>query len=161
MKILSYLVEAHIFRETENSDIEFLLLKRAEGEVFAGIWQMVTGVSLKGEKAYVTAIREIGEETGLTPLKFWTAPIVNSFYSDKKNHICLVPVFAALTERNSIVKISSEHSEYQWADKDKALKLLAWEGQRNAVKLIHEYYTSQQSFLNFVEIKKWQAIVKD
>lgn len=161
MKILSYLVEAHIFRETENKDIEFLLLKRADSEVFAGIWQMVTGVTLKGEKAYVTALREMSEETGLTPLKFWTAPIVNSFYSDKKNHICLVPVFAALVEKNSKVKISSEHSEYQWTEKEKALKLLAWEGQRNAIKLIHEYYTSQQSFLNFVEIKKWQALSKD
>ena len=42
MNIVSTMIEAHIFRESENG-IEFLLLKRSEGQPYPGLWQMVTG----------------------------------------------------------------------------------------------------------------------
>ena len=42
MKIISNMIEAHIFRETKDG-IEFLLLKRSEKEIYSGLWQMVTG----------------------------------------------------------------------------------------------------------------------
>jgi hypothetical protein len=42
LKIISNLIEAHIFRETEKG-IEFLLLKRADNQIYPGVWQMVSG----------------------------------------------------------------------------------------------------------------------
>jgi dATP pyrophosphohydrolase len=151
MKIISNLIEAHIFRETEKG-IEFLLLKRSEGQPYPGLWQMVTGKIKSNEKAYQTALREIKEETGLTPVQFWVAPTVNSFYEPIGENICLIPVFAARVESDKI-KLSSEHTEYQWVDKSTAQKLLAWEGQRKAVQIIEDYFLSEKSFLHFVEIK--------
>lgn len=151
MKIISNLIEAHIFRETEKG-IEFLLLKRSEGQPYPGLWQMVTGKIKSNEKAYQTALREIKEETGLTPVQFWVAPTVNSFYEPIGENICLIPVFAARVESDKI-KLSSEHTEYQWVDKSAAQKLLAWEGQRKAVQIIEDYFLSEKSFLHFVEIK--------
>ena len=76
MNIKSTLIEAHIFRKIENG-IEFLLMKRAPDEIYAGVWQMVTGSSEDSEKAYETAIREINEETNLIPISFWILPAVN------------------------------------------------------------------------------------
>ena len=151
MKIISNLIEAHIFRNT-GSKIEFLLLKRSEGQPYPGLWQMVTGKIKSNEKAYQTALREIKEETGLTPVQFWVAPTVNSFYEPIGENICLIPVFAARVESDKI-KLSSEHTEYQWVDKSTAQKLLAWEGQRKAVQIIEDYFLSEKSFLHFVEIK--------
>ena len=113
---------------------------------------MVTGKIKSNEKAYQTALREIKEETGLTPVQFWVAPTVNSFYEPKHEYICLLPVFAARVEADEI-KLSKEHTEYQWVDKSTAQKMLAWEGQRKAVQIIEDYFLSEKSFLHFVEIK--------
>ena len=152
MKIISHLIEAHIFRKRKGG-IEFLLLKRAEDQIYPGIWQMVSGKIETGENAYISAVRELKEETGLTPLKIWVAPKVNSFYSDKSDTICLVPVFAVQVEKKSKVQLSKEHMEFKWVSSKKANKMLAWDGQRKALELIEEYFMNERSFLNFVEIK--------
>jgi dATP pyrophosphohydrolase len=151
MKIVSTMIEAHIFRESDNG-IQFLLLKRSEGQPYAGLWQMVTGKIKENENAYQTAMREIKEETGLVPVQLWVAPTVNSFYEPKDEYICLLPVFAARVETDK-VKISGEHTEYQWVDITIAQKLLAWEGQRKAVQIIEDYFLNEKSFFHFVEIK--------
>ncbi len=150
MEIISNLIEAHIFR-TSGCKIEFLLLKRSEGQPYPGLWQMVTGKIKSNEKAYETALREIKEETGLIPLQLWVAPTVNSFYEPNDEYICLLPVFAARVEANETT-LSKEHTEYQWVDKSTAQKLLAWEGQRKAVQIIEDYFLIEKSFFHFVEI---------
>jgi dATP pyrophosphohydrolase len=151
MNIVSTMIEAHIFRESENG-IEFLLLRRSEGQPYPGLWQMVTGKIKPGEKANQTVMREIKEETGLVPVQLWVAPTVNSFYEPKDEYICLLPVFAARVEIDQ-VKLSDEHTEYQWVNKVTAQKLLAWEGQRKAVQIIEDYFLNEKSFFHFVEIK--------
>ena len=152
MNIISTMIEAHIFRETENS-IEFLLLKRAKNQFYPGLWQMVTGKINSGEKAYETAIREMKEETGLTPLQFWVAPIINSFYEPKDEYICLLPVFAVKVDAESEVSISNEHIKFKWLNREQAKELLAWPGQREAVDIIEDYFNNRERFLHFVEVK--------
>ena len=152
MNIISNLVEVHIFRETENA-IEFLLLKRAEDQIYPAVWQMVSGKIKEGEKAFETSLRELKEETNLTPLKMWIAPKVNSFYSSQTDSICLIPVFAVQVKKDSKVVISNEHSKYKWVTSNEAKRLLAWDGQRKAVDLIEEYFLNEKSFLKFVEIE--------
>ncbi|MFC2139784.1 NUDIX pyrophosphatase [Bacteroidota bacterium] len=151
MEVVSYLIEAHIFKLIDD-EIEFLLLKRSEMEIYPNIWQMVTGTMKDGEKAFETAIREITEETGFVPQKFWVVPYMNSFYSHEKDLVCMVPVFAALVNSKTEVKLSAEHSEYGWFNKENAKKLLAWEGQRRAIDVIYEYFHNEKSFLEFVRI---------
>ena len=151
MNIVSNMIEAHIFRETEKG-IEFLLLKRSEGQPYPGLWQMVTGKIKDGEKAHQTALREIKEETGLVPAQLWVAPIINSFYEPKDEYICLLPVFAAKVESVEVV-LSEEHTQYQWVNKTEAQKLLAWDGQRKAVQIIEDYFLNEKSFFHFVEIE--------
>ncbi|MBS3944334.1 MAG: NUDIX pyrophosphatase [Melioribacter sp.] len=146
------LIEAHIFR-TNGKDLEFLLLKRADYERYPDIWQMVTGSVNENEKAFTAALREIKEETGLVPEKFWIVPNVNSFYSPERDIVIMIPVFAAQVSENSEVIISSEHSEFKWVSKDEAKKLLAWNGQRTSVDTIYQYFTSEKSTLFFNEIK--------
>ena len=151
MKVESSFVEAHIFRIV-NENLEFLLLKRAVNEIYPGLWQMVTGSINSNEKAYQTALREIKEETGLIPSKFWIVPNINSFYWAEKDIICEIPVFAALVEPVVNVVISDEHSEYKWTDKNEALNLLAYPGQHRSVEIINDYFIKRKYFLNFIEI---------
>jgi dATP pyrophosphohydrolase len=154
MKIISTMVETHLFRETKNG-LEFLLLKRSDDQVYPGLWQMVTGKIKEsasgGEKAFQTAIREIKEETGLTPHQLWVAPTINSFYEPKDEYICLLPVFAARVS-NEEIKLSTEHTDYKWVDRVTAQKLLAWDGQRKAIQIIEDYFLNEKSYFHFVEI---------
>jgi len=151
MKIISNMVEAHVFRES-NDGIEFLLLKRAEKEIYPGLWQMVTGKIKKKEKAFEAALREIKEETGLIPSNLWVIPNVNLFYSHEKDYISLLPVFAAKVDGDSEIKICKEHCEYKWV-KPAAIKLLfAWPGQVQSVDITSEYFLNKRNFLNMIEI---------
>ena len=152
MEVISFLIEAHIIRRKDEA-IQFLLLKRASHEKYSGIWQMGTGSIDGNESAHQTALREIKEETDLTPSKFWVVPHVNSFYSPERDAVCMVPVFVGKVAINDSVKISFEHDEFKWVDKDEALELLAWPGQRKAVRIIHEYFSQETSLLEFIEIK--------
>jgi dATP pyrophosphohydrolase len=146
------MIEAHIFRETSDG-IEFLLLKRSEKEIYPGLWQMVNGKISEGEKAYQTALREIKEETGIVPEKLWVVPKVDSFYSHENDNIMLLPVFAAQFNFFAKPIISNEHSEFKWVSPEEAKKLLAWDGQRQAIDLILNYFKKEINFLNLVEIK--------
>ncbi len=152
MKIVSKLVEAHVFRECDKG-IEFLLLKRAENQPYPGIWQMVSGKIEKNEKAHETALREIKEETGLIAEKLWAVPNVNSFYEPIENCISMLPVFAAKICDKSQVRICSEHTEWKWVDPEQAKKMLAWVGQKLSVDIIIEYLSRSKNYLNFIEIK--------
>ncbi|MEW5841631.1 MAG: NUDIX pyrophosphatase [Bacteroidota bacterium] len=152
MKIVSKLIEAHVFR-IKNNDLEFLLLKRAPNEKYPGLWQMITGSVDKKEKAFQSALREIKEETNLTPIKFWVVPNINSFYLPEQDNVWLIPVFAAQVRASERVVISNEHSDFKWVRKKEAKKLLAWPGQRKSVDIIYEYFTTQKNCLKFVEIK--------
>jgi len=148
----SKLVEAHIFRRI-NNDIEFLLLKRSKEEIYPDLWQMVTGSVKQDETAWETAIREIKEETNLTPSKLWVVPNINSFYMPEDDTIHFVPVFVAEVTCSQEVKISSEHVEYKWTDREEACTLLAWEGQRKSAEIIHKYFTKIDFNYKFEQIK--------
>lgn len=152
MRILSYLVEAHIFR-VKGEELEFLMLKRAENQIYGGLWQPITGSIEKGEKAYRTALREIKEETGLNPEEFWVVPNVNHFYNPKKDLIGVIPVFAGRVNLIDEVVLSVEHTDFEWVSKEVAVKNYAWAGQRKSVEIISEYFKFNNYFFELVKIK--------
>jgi dATP pyrophosphohydrolase len=151
MKIISDLVEVHLFR-IDNNELQFLLLKRSAHKIYPGLWQMISGHVEKGETAFQTALRELQEETGLKPSRLWVVPNINSFYSPDDDSISIIPVFAAQVNDYNVL-ISDEHSEFKWVNSEEAKIFLAWEGQRRSVDIIKEYFTNQMFFLQFTEIK--------
>ena len=151
MEIISKYVEVHVVRKFNNKP-EFLMLKRSGKEIYGGLWQIVTGKIKKGEKAFESALREMKEETGLIPKRFWTAPNVNSFYSYEEDCVIILPVFAALVDETDKVIISKEHTEFKWTNPGKAKTMLAWPGQRKSIDIIENYMMNESNFLKFVEI---------
>ena len=113
---------------------------------------LAEGKIKKEEKAYSAALREMKEETGLTPVKFWAAPNVNSFYDTSNDSVTIIPVFAALVDSKVAVKISREHNEFRWVSIEGVKKKLAWEGQRKSVDIISKYYLKQPNFFKVVQI---------
>jgi len=153
MEIKSTIIEAHIFRRVPNN-IEFLLMKRAPNQIYAGLWQMITGSVEAGEKGYETVLREIKEETSLKPEDLWIVPNVNCFYAATDDSVNMVPVFVAEVSGNAVVKLSDEHVDYIWCGIDKAKELLAWPGQRKSVEIIAEYFLKEKSLLKLIKIEE-------
>lgn len=152
MKLISIMIEAHIFSETKNG-IKYLLLKRSEKVIYPGIWQPVTGKIKKKETASAAALREIKEETGIIPKKFWVMPNVNSFYNIKNDSLNFLPVFGALIDFNTKIKISGEHNEFGWYSPEEAKKILAWHGQKKSVDIITEYFVYRKDLLKIHEVE--------
>jgi len=152
MKIKTNLIEAHIIQRTEEG-IETLIMKRASNQKYPNIWQMVTGKISENEKAYQAAIREIKEETNLKVDKLYIVPNVNYFYNNFDDSITIIPVFAAVITSDENLKISHEHSEYEWTKIEEAKKRFAWQGQKKSIDIIEDWFTGKNMNLFFEEIE--------
>lgn len=136
------LIDAYPYR-MHNGEPEFLILKRSEKKIYANQWRMVGGKVKDGEKYYEAALREIKEETGLEPVKFWTVPSVNRFYEASTDSINSIPGFAAEIEYGAHLKLDDEHSEYKWVHINAVASYIKWPEQRRLMNLIHEILTVQ------------------
>src|SRR5450756_2779748 len=77
------LVECWIFRVPLVGEPEFLLIRRAPGRIFRGLWQCVTGGLEPGERIPMAALREVSEEVGFGPVEieaFYDLDQVTHFY---------------------------------------------------------------------------------
>jgi 8-oxo-dGTP pyrophosphatase MutT (NUDIX family) len=137
--IVSRIVEVCVFRFV-GSRPEYLLLKRsANDRIHPGIWQIVTGTILEGEKAADSALRELAEETGLKPKRLWVAPYVISFYDHRNDAVNINPLFAAQADQADEVKLSLEHQKHEWLPYDQARRRLVWPDQRQGLEIIDKY----------------------
>jgi dATP pyrophosphohydrolase len=119
---------------------EFLVLKRAANEkIYPGIWQMVSGTMHDGERATDAALRELKEETGLSPLRFWVVPHVSVFYDHDYDAANLCPMFAAELGADARPALSGEHEHYAWLPHAEARSRLVWPSQREGLDLVQSY----------------------
>ena len=122
------LVECWIFRVSA-SQPEFLLLRRAPGRIFPGLWQCVTGAPETGERIPQAALREVAEETGFGAQDiegFYDLDMVSSFYDQGPDAIVLGAIFALRVRPEADVHLSHEHDAYRWAALDEARALAVW-----------------------------------
>jgi dATP pyrophosphohydrolase len=111
-----------------------LLLKRRTPPV--GAWCPVSGRIEAGETAWQTALREIGEETGLKEGTLYTTGVTDSFYDPAANTIELMPVFLFMIAREEKVTLDDAQSDYAWLDVEAALAQLTFAGHKTALQTI-------------------------
>lgn len=127
-------VEVIIFRKTKNR-IEYLLLKRTPAR--GGFWQPVTGNVEPGESVESAARREVKEETGITNVTL-IKDIHQFMFAQYVEHVFGAEVISSakvILDNNHI----EEHTEYRWCTYDKAMHLLRWQENMNALKKLHDY----------------------
>jgi len=144
------MIDCHIVCR-KNNEIKYLLLKRAPKKIYPNIWQCVTGKIENNEKAYLTAIREVQEETKLTAIKLWTVEHVNSFFEARQNRMNLIPVFG-MEVNNTNVILSHEHTDYVWCDINIAREKLLWNQQKIGLLVFHDMLNGSKEKLSFSEI---------
>lgn len=121
-------------------ETKYLMIRRSS-EYLNGTWQMVTGGVHKGEKAWEAALREVEEETGLVPEKFYSADAIETFYCTPKDKVMFVPAFVAFVDPKDGVRLApDEHDAYEWLNVDEAQKRLVWAEQRRIIAHVHQIF---------------------
>jgi 8-oxo-dGTP pyrophosphatase MutT (NUDIX family) len=151
-EVRSTMVEAVLFRRTAGNP-EYLLLRRAAHEtVYPGMWQIITGTLDQGETALAGAGREIGEETGIRPIRFWVVPHISSFYDHRHDRISLIPVFAAEVSAKTDPTLSDEHDAWIWLPFAEARDRLVWPSQREGLRVVNEFIAGGGGGAGLVEV---------
>jgi dihydroneopterin triphosphate diphosphatase len=122
------------------SNWRVLALRRTEHTRSTGSWETVHGRIEARESPPEAAIRELREETGLTPARLYSIT-VNPFYLQQSNTVQLAVVFAAFVE-GSVVKLGPEHDEYEWLTVAGAAKRFTWPREIEALTHIRRLLSS-------------------
>ena len=149
-EIVVRVIDCHIFR-WENGSPTYLLLKRSESQVYPGIWQCVTGKIEHGEKPDETALRELQEETGLTPISMWIVDQVNHFFEAEQNRMNLIPIFGVEVDSLKIT-LSAEHTQFKWCRVKEGIELMLWNQQKQGLMNFHQMITSEPKKLALSKI---------
>jgi len=148
--ILVRVIDCHI-TFLGDTEPKFLMLKRSPQIMYGGIWQCVTGKIDSGEKPVETAIRELKEETGLSPINKWTVDQVNHFYEAEFDRMNLIPIFGIEVD-SLVVNLSDEHRDYKWCNIKEAEELFTWTHQKNGLLAFYKMLTSRTEKLTFSKI---------
>jgi len=106
----------------------------------------------EGETAVETLFREVNEETGLKPIRAFTADHVTSFYQSFNNRMNLVPVFG-VEVGSAEVCLSGEHESYRWVRFEEGVKMLTWNQQKKALSVINAMLLSGDNRIDWSEIE--------
>ena len=129
-------VYCYVYRRIDDG-ILFLLKKRNQNKIYEHLWQGVAGKIEEGETSSEAAIRELKEETGLSPVNMFVADHVSKFYEVHGDRINLVPVFGIEVD-SEIINLSEEHISYKWVNINEALNTLVWNGQKKGIQTVHD-----------------------
>ncbi len=131
------LVGCWIFRVTPERGLEILLICRATGRIYPGIWQCVTG-GLEGDENVVDgALRELVEETGYTAADLeglYGLDQVNLFHADHVDALMAEAVFAARVRPGLDPRLSHEHDAFRWLAPEEAREAVVWPAYRSAIE---------------------------
>jgi dihydroneopterin triphosphate diphosphatase len=128
-------VEVYVFRRRAGR-VEFLALRRAPGRNLGGVWQPVTGRLEFGESAVRGAAREVLEETGFTPLRWWALESMTLYFDALLDRVVVLPLFAAEVPAGSRVEISDEHDRARFVPRTTAARLFLWDAQRTGLDAV-------------------------
>ena len=125
-----------LFNETK-----VLLLQHPDGTK-VGHWDFPKGHVEIGESEIQTAVRELGEETGITDINIlpdFSHTISYSLIKKGQKIDKKVIFFVALTNETNVV-LSHEHQAFAWLDLDTALNRLTYENAKKTLVFSFDFY---------------------
>lgn len=151
------LVSCWLFRVTADGDLRVLLLHRAPGRIFPGIWQPVTGGLEPGERIVDGALRELIEETGIGEdgiEVLYGLDQVNIFHAGHIDMLQAEAVFAAELKPGVEADLSEEHDDQRWLAPADAAELVVWPAYRIAIEQL-EWIPAHRDLARLWQVGSW------
>lgn len=117
-------VDTYVVR-TGVTGLEVLVLRRGHKGRNQGSWEIVHGTIEPNEAPVQASLREMGEETGLVPARFYNLSRVESFYRHTLDEVGFIPIFVAFVEGGE-PRLSAEHDAFEWLPIPAAQGRVAW-----------------------------------
>lgn len=143
---LNSVVHAALLRpvlQGDSKECELLMLRREEG-----LWSHVGGAVEPGETAWQAVLREIHEETGLQPNRFYSADMCIQYYKAQTDVVEVSPCFVGFVAADSDVKLNSEHSTYRWCSLQMALNLSQFPSQHEFYEYVWKHFVDKEPTLS-------------
>lgn len=125
-------IDAYVLRLAA-SGIEVLALHRASGVRCAGAWEAVHGRIEGDERPEDAAVREVEEETGLTPERLYNVRC-HTFYLPSRELVNIAVVFAAFVADSGVVRYGAEHDGSEWLSLERAADRFSWPRARDILR---------------------------
>lgn len=113
--------------------LEVLVLRRGPHGRNPGSWETVHGTIEPGETPVQASLRELEEETGLRPERFYNVSRIEGFYQHTTDVLALIPAFAAFVPADAAPRLSIEHDDFAWLAPADAAQRFAWPRERRAL----------------------------
>ncbi len=113
--------------------LEVLVLRRAPGGRNPGSWETVHGTIEPGETPVQASLRELREETGFAPERFYNLSRIEGFYQHRTDELAIIPAFAAFVAAGAAPRLSGEHDAFAWLAPADAARRFAWPRERRAL----------------------------
>jgi bis(5'-nucleosidyl)-tetraphosphatase len=113
----------------------------------AGHWDFPKGAVEKGETQEQAAKREILEETGIRVDSFIPGfrKEIEYYYRRQNNLAHKRVIFFLATTNESKVRISYEHSGYDWLTFDQLIRRLTFENAKNVLREANSFLANQEA----------------
>ena len=125
-------IDVYLVRQSA-AGLDVLVMRRATGERCAGAWEVIHGRIEQGERPEDTALREVGEETGLPVERLYNVTCL-PFYLHKQGIVNVAVVFAAFVTADADVRLSAEHDAAEWLPALQAADRIAWPRARDMLR---------------------------
>jgi ADP-ribose pyrophosphatase YjhB (NUDIX family) len=132
-------VDVYPFFSTEQSQTDFLLLKRRDDVQLPSSWQPVCGKIVNDERLRNAFVRQIRIKTGQQPTELYRLDEVNIFYDDFYDTVMMVPVAAARLTKRDVIIDTSLHCDYRWVQGQDVEQYLQFPKQIECIRIIEEF----------------------
>lgn len=135
---------------TKKQEPKYLLLKRSVKA--GGFWQAVTGAPFSDEEIEVAALRELFEETRISPkenaipLDFsYCFPLSGEWKKSYRNEVekIVEKVFYTFVDDFIEPHLSDEHEQFRWCNYYESLELLKWPSNKESLQVLHNQLSAK------------------
>ena len=131
-------IAVYVYRHQGGTRELLQIHRSAETGEYQHSWQTVYGGTEENETAIAAALRELFEETHLTPLRMFQVEYIETFYMAMHDRILMMPVFAVEVSPDSLVTLNEEHDAHRWIPAADYESHFMFRTQREALKILLE-----------------------